>query len=48
MAFKNKEQAKVWAKKLNSKYGLPMNDLLDDSAILLEEDSPTSSDKNAD
>lgn len=45
MSFQTKEQAERWAKLLNNKYGLPLNQLLDEDALLIEEDQDLEKDE---
>ena len=45
MSFQNMKQAERWAKVLNNKYGLPLDQLLDEDAVLIEKDKDLDKDK---
>lgn len=45
MSFQNMEQAERWAKVLNNKYGLPLDQLLDEDAVMIEEDQDLEQDE---
>jgi hypothetical protein len=37
MSFKSMEEAKRWADVLNNRYGLPLNQLLDEKALIIKD-----------